>query len=101
MSPKFPANAELSAGTLKNIVRKSKYYVYILQCNDGTYYTGYTNNLKNRIELHNAGCGAKYLRGKGPVKLVYAKSYRSRKYAMRAEQNIKKLPRERKQEFMR
>jgi len=55
------------------IKRKSKYYVYILQCKDGTYYTGYTNNLEERIKLHNKGDRAKYVKGRGLVKLVYAK----------------------------
>ncbi|MBU2567483.1 MAG: GIY-YIG nuclease family protein, partial [Elusimicrobia bacterium] len=64
------------------IKRKSKFYVYILECKDGTYYTGYTNNLEKRIELHNKGYGAKYLRGKLPVELVYYKEYKTRKSAM-------------------
>ena len=57
------------------IARKSKYWVYIVQCVNCTYYTGYTNNLDNRIKEHNNGHGAKYLKGKLPVKLVYAKEY--------------------------
>ena len=77
------------------------YYVYILQCKDGTYYTGYTNDLEERIELHNKGRGAKYLRGKGPAKLVYAREYRSRKWAMKTERMIKKLSRDRKKELIR
>ena len=54
---------------------EGKFYVYMVQCADGTYYTGYTNNLEKRIKEHNNNCGrgAKYLRGKGPVRFVYAK----------------------------
>ncbi|MBI3317876.1 MAG: GIY-YIG nuclease family protein, partial [Candidatus Omnitrophica bacterium] len=48
--------------------RHGAYAVYMVRCTDGTYYTGLTNNLEARIKLHNAGNGAKYLRGKGPVK---------------------------------
>ena len=59
---------------------------------DGTYYTGYTNNLKNRIKLHNAGHGAKYLRGRSPVTLVYEKEYGHYRDAMAAERQIKKMP---------
>lgn len=73
------------------IKRKDIFYVYIVKCKDGTYYTGYTNNLENRIKLHNKGDGAKYLRGKLPVELVYAKEYKYYKNALHAERRIKKL----------
>lgn len=85
----------------QNILRKSKYWVYIVQCKDGTYYTGYTNDLKNRIALHNSGNGAKYLRGKLPVKLVYAKEYRYYKNAVHRERNIKKMTLKQKEELVR
>lgn len=75
------------------IKRKSKYYVYIIECSNGAYYTGYTNNLENRIKKHSSGHGAKYLRGKLPVKLVYAKEYRYYKNAVHAEIDIKKRTR--------
>ncbi len=70
--------------------RHGEYFVYMVQCADGTYYTGSTNDLENRIKLHNAGNGAKYLRGKGPVRLVYAKEYRYYKRALQAECWLKK-----------
>ena len=61
----------------KTIKRIGKYYVYVVQCKNGSYYTGYTNNLEKRISLHNSGrSGAKYLRGKVPVKVVYVREYR-------------------------
>jgi len=85
----------------KKILRKSKYWVYIVQCRDGTYYTGYTNNLENRIKEHNNSNGAKYLRGKLPVKLVYAKEYRYYKNALRAERRVKKLTRAQKLKLIR
>ncbi len=75
--------------------------MYIVQCRDGTYYTGYTNNLENRISLHNSGNGAKYLKNKLPVKLVYAKEYRYYKNALRGERRIKKLTRNQKERLIR
>ena len=84
----------------RKIKRIDKYYVYIVQCNNDTYYTGYTNNIKNRIDLHNKGWGAKYLRGKGPVKLVYVKKYKYYKCALNAEKDIKKLSRAKKDELV-
>lgn len=77
-----------------------KYYVYIVQCKDGTLYTGYTNNLQHRLKLHNSGHGAKYTRGRGPVKLVYVKGYRYYKRAIQAEIAIKRLNHRQKQELI-
>jgi len=77
----------------KKIKRKDVFYVYMVKCKNGTYYTGYTNNLENRIKLHNNGNGAKYLKGKSPVQLIYAKEYKYFKNALHAERNIKKLTR--------
>lgn len=82
-------------------VRRSKYWVYIVECKDGTYYTGYTNDLESRISLHNSGNGAKFLKSKLPVKLVYAKEYHYYKNALRAERRIKKLTRAQKLRFIR
>ncbi len=76
--------------------RHDKYYVYIVECTDGTYYTGYTNNLKKRIETHNKGRGSKYVRAKRPVVLVFAREYKYYKNALTAEREIKKLPRKKK-----
>jgi putative endonuclease len=87
--------------TLRMLSRKSKYWVYIVQCRDGTYYTGYTNDLEKRIDLHNSGNGAKYLRSRIPVKLVYAKEYHYYKNALRRERNIKKMTREQKERLIR
>jgi putative endonuclease len=75
----------------KAIKREGRFFVYIVQCSDGTYYTGYTQNLEERVSLHNSGNGAKYLRGKLPVKLVYTKEYRYYKNALSAERRIKEL----------
>ncbi|MGA2093641.1 MAG: GIY-YIG nuclease family protein [Sedimentisphaerales bacterium] len=68
----------------------------MVRCKDGTYYTGYTKNLENRIALHKSGKGAKYVRNKLPIELVYAKEYRYYKSAINEEIRIKKLKPEQK-----
>ena len=85
----------------KAIKRKGRFFAYIVQCKGGTYYTGYTQNLEERVSLHNSGKGAKYLRGKSPVKLVYTKEYRYYKNALNAERRIKEFTREQKSELVR
>ncbi len=72
------------------------HYVYIVKCADETYYTGYTNNLKRRIEQHNQGDGAKYTKGRRPVELVYSKEFDSKSKAMKREYKIKQLTRQEK-----
>ena len=75
----------------------SKYYVYILECSDKSYYTGYTNNLEKRLKNHNAGIASKCTRARLPVKVVWTKDYKRLKFAMRAEYRIKQLNRKRKE----
>lgn len=65
--------------------------VYILECADGTLYTGITNDLSRRIAAHENGTGAKYLRGRGPLRLVYTESHPDRAAASRREAAIKRL----------
>lgn len=60
-------------------------YTYILQCADGTYYTGWTNNLEKRVEDHNQNRGAKYTRGRTPVKLVYSETFETKSEALKRE----------------
>ena len=71
-------------------------YVYIVECSDGTFYTGWTNNLEKRIDMHSKGVGAKYTKGRGPVKLVYNEIFETKEDAMRREYQIKKLTRQEK-----
>lgn len=68
-------------------------YVYILQCNDNTLYTGWTNNLQKRIATHSKGKGAKYTRCRLPVKLVYFEEYEDKISAQKREYEIKQLKR--------
>jgi putative endonuclease len=76
---------------------KKKHYVYIVECKYGTYYTGYTGNVEDRVKKHNEGKGAKYLRGRGPVKLVWVETYKDKVSALRKERTIKRLNKEQKQ----
>ena len=68
-------------------------YVYILKCADGTFYTGWTNDIDLRIKAHNEGKGAKYTRGRTPVELVYYEVLPTKSEALKREAAIKKLPR--------
>jgi putative endonuclease len=72
-------------------------YVYIVECSDGTFYTGWTNNLVKRIYMHSNGVGAKYTKGRGPVKLMHYEEFEEKKDAMRREYEIKKLTRKQKE----
>lgn len=71
-------------------------YTYIVQCSDGTLYTGWTNNLEKRIQSHNQGKGAKYTRSRLPVVLKYYEVFETKQEAMRREYEIKQLKREEK-----
>ena len=74
-----------------------KFFVYILQCQDGTYYTGYTNNLERRLGQHNTGKGgARYTKWKKVGALVWIKEYKFFKSAFRMERRVKKLTRSEK-----
>jgi putative endonuclease len=73
------------------------WFVYILKCSDGTFYTGITKDLERRIEEHNSSVlGAKYTRGRRPVSLVFSEEFRSRTKASQEEYRIKKISREKK-----
>jgi len=76
------------------------YFVYILHCADGTYYTGYTPDLEKRVALHNAGKGAKYTRSRLPVKVAWSKGYKGKSAAMSAEARIKQLTRVQKDKLV-
>ena len=64
--------------------------VYILECNDGTLYTGWTNDIDKRFKAHNDGKGAKYTKGRRPLKLVYLEELETKSEALKRE-NEKKL----------
>ena len=81
--------------------KTDKWFVYILECADGTLYTGSTNDLGKRVETHNSGNGAKYTKARLPVKLVYHEEFEDKKEAMKREWFIKhKLSRKQKMELI-
>ena len=75
-------------------------YTYIVECSDGTLYTGWTNNLEKRLEAHNAGKGAKYTKTRRPVKLVYQEQFETKEEAMSREYHTKQLSRKEKMKLM-
>lgn len=81
----------------KSMKEEIKNYTYMLLCADGTYYTGWTNQLRKRIRAHNSGKGAKYTKGRGPLKLVYLEISDTKEAAMKREAAIKKLTRREKE----
>lgn len=76
------------------------YHVYILSCNDGTYYTGQTKDLDKRVLAHNRGTGARYTRGRGPVQMVYHVEVATLKEAFILEHKIKRMPRAGKEKLI-
>jgi len=76
------------------------YYVYILECADNTLYAGYTNDLDNRIKVHNQGKGAKYTRVRLPVKLVYSEIRDNKSDALKREYQIKQMTRKQKEKLI-
>ena len=79
---------------------KEYHYVYIVQCANGAFYTGYTKNVERRIAAHNAGKGARYTRANRPVVLVAYCQFPSKSEALRMEYAIKQLPRHKKLPFI-
>ncbi|MFD1736884.1 GIY-YIG nuclease family protein [Bacillus salitolerans] len=76
------------------------HYFYVVLCNDGSFYGGYTNQLERRIQVHNDGKGAKYTRVRTPVILLYSEVYDQKSDAMRAEYQFKQLKRKQKEIFL-
>lgn len=77
------------------------YVVYILECGDGTLYTGITNDLKQRMKCHQLGKGAKYTRGRLPVRLRFVEKVGDKSRALKREREIKKMSREKKWKLVR
>lgn len=71
----------------------AKFFVYIVECADGTLYTGWTTDVARRLKTHNAGRGAKYTRYRTPVRLVYVEEVADRSAALKREAAIKRLSR--------
>jgi putative endonuclease len=73
------------------------FYVYILLCNDGSFYTGYTKDIEARTRQHETGKGARYTKAHKPKKLAYVETHENRSVAMKREREIKKLSHQQKQ----
>ena len=72
---------------------KPRWTIYILQCADGSFYTGITNNLEKRLKAHHDGTGAKYTRGRGPLTVVHTETRAAKGTALKREIAIKSLSR--------
>lgn len=78
-----------------NMMEK-EWTVYILECGDGTLYTGITDDLQRRLKAHESGKGAKYTRGRGPLTLRYSEKHPDKGSALRREAELKRLSRSKK-----
>jgi putative endonuclease len=76
---------------------EADHYVYVLQCGDDTFYTGYTTDVERRVREHERGDGAKYTRGRTPLDLVHVEPFDSQSAAMSREYEIKQLSRDEKE----
>lgn len=75
-------------------------YIYIVECSDHTYYTGWTNHLEARIQAHNEGKGAKYTKARRPVQLVHYETFETKQEAMQREYAIKQFTRKQKEDLI-
>ncbi|TDL95273.1 GIY-YIG nuclease family protein [Macrococcus carouselicus] len=78
----------------------AEHFIYILECADGTYYTGYTTDLDKRLAVHNTGRGAKYTRNRLPVRRIYEERLSTKREAMQREYAIKQLTRKQKERLI-
>ncbi len=90
---KFMAEKEKSAGKKRS---RGKWFLYILKCTDGSFYTGITNNMDRRFKMHNSGKASRYTRTRLPVELLYQETLKSRTQALIRECAVKAMPKQRK-----
>lgn len=76
------------------------FYCYILECSDGTFYTGWSTDPQRRLKQHNRGAGARYTRSRAPVRLVYTEELPDKSAALKRERAIKALSRQRKEKLI-
>ncbi len=79
---------------------KPSNFAYILECSDGSYYCGWTNDIKKRLCTHNSGKGGKYTRSRLPVRLVYFEAFDTKEEAMSREWHLKRLSHSQKAELI-
>lgn len=77
-----------------------KWFLYILQCSDGSFYTGITNNLARRLKMHQAGKASRYTRTRGPVEMLYSEKCGDRSSALIRECAVKEWPRTKKEDLI-
>lgn len=87
----------MSSPSEKESASDDAHYVYVIECSDGSYYTGYTTDVERRLAEHNDGDGAKYTRGRSPVELVHVERFDSQSAALQREHAIKQLHRSAKE----
>lgn len=75
------------------------WFVYIVRCQGGSFYTGITNDIQRRLKMHNAGKASRYTRIRRPVELIYTETCGSRKHALIREYRIKTLSRQEKEDL--
>jgi putative endonuclease len=75
---------------------KQTYYVYILLCRDGSYYTGSTNDVDKRFKEHLEGRGAKYTKSHKPEKIIYQEKFATKSEALKREAELKRWPKDKK-----
>ena len=94
----------MSKANLENIDPESSegpgWFLYILECRDGCYYVGITNDLEHRVKSHNEGNGAKFTRGRRPVSLIYQERWPNKSAARKREIEVKGWPRKKKEELI-
>jgi len=83
-------NKSINAPDLNN--KDTSWFLYMIRCKGGFLYTGITTDVERRFIQHQAGKGAKYLRGKAPLELVFQKSVGSHSQALKLETTVKKWP---------
>ncbi len=79
----------------------SDWYLYFVRCGDGSLYTGVTTDVDRRFKAHQEAQGAKYLKGRGPLALVYREKIGDKRLAFRAEHAVKRWPKSRKEKLVR
>lgn len=102
MGPKYKRMIDrmMAKKKVKKGKRQDKWVLYILQCSNGAFYTGITNNVERRFKMHNEGKASKFTRTRRPVKLIYQEKCGTRIDALSREYKVKTFTRQRKKELI-
>ncbi len=87
-------------GSQTEAKKGGRWYLYVLACGDGSFYTGITNDLARRLDQHNRGTGSRYTRSRRPVTLRYREGCRDRSSALKKEYAMKARTRQEKEAYM-